>query len=256
MLKIIIIIVFLFSIVFPVGLLIWWKRKTGEKMWSFITGAICFTVFAMGLEQILHTVCLVSDNAVSKAILASPVLYMLYAVFAAGIFEETGRLFGYKVLLKKRKNWECSVAYGIGHGGIEVIIVLGMSYLLMLLVVLGVNIGDETTSARLQATVNAISPGMAGLAVFERICAVMIHIGLSMLVFIAARDKKYMWLYPFAIFLHAVADAPAALYQYQVISSLFIIEAYAFVMGILILLLGICFVRKVYLNKAETEEIA
>ena len=243
----------LFSVLFPIGLLIWWKKKTGEKLWCFVAGAICFTVFAMGLEQVLHTVCLVSDNAVSRTIQSSPVLYMLYAAFAAGIFEETGRLFGFRVLLRRHKNRECSVAYGIGHGGIEVIYILGINYVVLLLALLGVNFGDEATNAQLIATANAITLPAACVAMFERISAMMIHIGLSMLVFTAARNKKYMWLYPFAILLHAITDAPAALYQFQAIKSLFAVEAGAFAMGIICLILGKIFIRKTDNNGADSD---
>ena len=84
-----------------------------------------------------------------------------------------GRLFCFKVLLKKHKKSDCAVAYGIGHGGIEVVIIVGMSYL-----------------------------------------------------------------YPLAILIHAMIDAPAAMYQYQVLHSLVVVEGIAFLMGIVTLTLG------------------
>lgn len=97
--SIVLIVTFIFAIAFPAGLLIWWKKRTGESIWSFAAGAICFVLFAMMLENLLHQVCLGQNNAVSAKILASPVLYTMYTAFAAGIFEETGRLFGFKALL-------------------------------------------------------------------------------------------------------------------------------------------------------------
>ena len=246
--NIAIVLTILFSVGFPVGLMIWWKKNTGERIWSFIVGALGFFVFAMILENILHQFCLASDNAVSRAILASPVLYTLYAAFAAGIFEETARLFCFKVLLKKRNNSDCAVAYGIGHGGIEVVIILGMSYFVLLLAVLGVNFGNDATNAQMIATAGAITLPAAGIAMFERVSAMMIQIGLSMLVFVAAREKKYLYLYPVAILIHAMIDAPAALYQYQVLKSLLVVESVAFIMGIVCLIFGKHMVKR-YANE-------
>ena len=94
------------------------------------------------------------------------------------------------------------------------------------------------------ATAQSIPLTSAGIAMFERVCAMMIQIGLSMLVFVAAREKKYFWLYPIAILIHAMIDAPAALYQYQVISSVFVVEGVALFMGIVCMLLGIRTLRR------------
>lgn len=239
-----IVLTIIFSLGFPLGLTIWWKKKTGEKIWSFIVGALGFFVFAMVLENILHQFCLVSDNEVSRAILASPVLYTLYAAFAAGIFEETARLFCFKVLLKKQRNGSCAVAYGIGHGGIEVVIILGMSYFVLLLAILGVNFGSDATNAQMIATAGSITLPAAGIAMFERLSAMMIQVGLSMLVYVAAREKKYLYLYPVAILIHAMIDAPAALYQYQVLKSLVVVESIAFIMGIICLAFGKIMIKR------------
>lgn len=231
-----------FSFLFPLALLIWWRvRHPKVGLWPFIAGAICFTVFAMVLEQNLHVLCLMSDNAVSKAINASPLLYTLYAAFAAGIFEETGRLFGFKVLLRRRTAPETAVAYGIGHGGMEVILILGLNYLTMLLACLGVPMGgNETTVIQ---TANAIPMSTALVAMLERISAVLAHIGLSMLVFRAARDKKKLWLYPLAIFLHALLDGPAMLYRLGML-SIPAVEVFALMMGLIFLALGIRVLRR------------
>lgn len=242
--SIVLIVTFIFAIAFPAGLLIWWKKRTGESIWSFAAGAICFVLFAMMLENLLHQVCLGQNNAVSAKILASPVLYTMYTAFAAGIFEETGRLFGFKVLLRRKNDYSCAVAYGIGHGGIEVILILGVSYLTMLLAIAGVNVGDAATTAQIAANAQSITMAGAGIAMFERISAMMIHIGLSMLVFTAARSRKHFWLYPAAIVLHAIADVPAALYQYKAVSSLAVVEGGAFAVGLICLLAGIRVLRR------------
>ena len=57
-----------------------------------------------------------------------------------------------------------------------------------------------------------------GIAFVERLFAVLFHIGASILVFYACRDKKRFWLYPVAIVLHTGMDFIAALSIFDVIS--------------------------------------
>ncbi len=228
----------IFSIALPIGMVIWWKKKTGVKLWPFITGAICFTVFAMVLEQTLHTFCVILDNPVSDVIKNNTIAFMFYGAFAAGIFEETGRLFGFKVLLKKYNDKKTAIAYGIGHGGIEVVIVLGITYLLYFLAICGVTIGTESATQTLLNNVSAIQVSTICMAMFERISAMIVHISLSMIVFVAAREQGKLWLYPFAIFLHALMDAPAALFQAGVAIPLWALEAEVFALAIIYFIIG------------------
>lgn len=225
----------LYAFLLPLCLLLWWKRKSGAKLSAFIVGAFCFFLFAMVLEGILHSVVLSANSP----ILANPLLYMLYTAFAAGIFEETGRYCGFRFLLKKQKSKETSVAYGIGHGGIEVILILGSNYLLLLLCKAGVSVADEATMATLMESAEAITLPLALVAMLERFSAAMAHVGLSMLVFTAVWQKGKKARYPLAIVLHALLDAPAALYQMGVMQSLFVVELSAFVLGAAYLYMGI-----------------
>ena len=234
----VIIISILFAFAFPIGLIVWWNRKHKGNIWPFFAGMICFTLFAMGLEQILHYFFLVKESPVSGAINGSAVFYMLYGAFAAGIFEETGRLFGFKVLLRNRTDRSNAVGYGIGHGGVEVIFVFGVTYIIYLLSSLGVNFGDAAADEALVGAIGQLSMGNALIAMFERVSAMLIHIGLSMLMFKAVKEKGKLWLYPVSITLHALADMPAALFQFGVLRSLFAVEALAFIMGVVCLFLG------------------
>ncbi|MBO4456558.1 MAG: YhfC family intramembrane metalloprotease [Butyrivibrio sp.] len=228
----------LFSLALPLGLVIWWKKKTGAGLWPFIAGAICFTVFAMGLEQILHTFCLVQDNSVSNFIVNHTIAYMLYGSFAAGIFEETARLFGFNVLLKKYKDKKDAIAYGIGHGGIEVIFIIGLAYFFIFLAICGVTVGDEATTQTLLTTAETVKVSTCCMGMLERISAMLTHVGLSMIVFVAAREKGKFWLYPIAILLHAVLDAPAALFQIGVPIPMWVLEAEMLVMSVVVFMIG------------------
>lgn len=47
---------------------------------------------------------------------------MSFGILAAGIFEETARLIGFHLLKKSYPTFATSLAYGLGHGGIEMLI--------------------------------------------------------------------------------------------------------------------------------------
>jgi len=215
-----------FAFALPIGLLVWWRKTRKAKLLPFFAGALIWFVFAGTLEQLLHSAVLLGDNALARAIAGSPYLYMLYGGLAAGIFEETGRYVAFRWLIGKRRYPErdTAVSCGIGHGGLEAMLTLGATYATMLAVALCLRHGGQSAAlAMMRGSAEALSmyrtaleqltPGTVLLAMIERGGAIILHIALSIFVFLAARDKRQWTWFPFAILLHAIADMPAALYQ-------------------------------------------
>ena len=216
----------LFSFALPIGTLIWWRRTRRAKLTPFFAGALVFVVFALVLEPMLHRVCVMGDNAVARAINANPYLYMLYGALAAGVFEETGRYAAFRLLLHKRRfpERDTAVIYGVGHGGIETMVLLGVTYGLyaaLALLLRGGNYsaalalagGEAGDVAMMLGRLGQITPGVCVFAMIERVSAFLLQIALSCFVFLAARDRTQRSWFPFAIALHAIANMPAALYQ-------------------------------------------
>lgn len=143
----------------------------------------------------------------------------------AGIFEETGRLAAMKLLKKRHNRPETALMYGAGHGGIEVLLVMGFSMLQNLVLAVTVNAGQVQTllaplaadeAAALESGIAALaqySPAMFLLSPLERILAVTLHMTLSILVWQAAVKPGKLWLYFAAIGAHAFADASAVALQ-------------------------------------------
>ena len=70
--------------------------------------------------------------------------------FFPGLFEETGRFVAFKTLLRKRKQRETSISHGIGHGGFEVMLIIGLnlvSYIMMGLMINNGSIAAEINKA-------------------------------------------------------------------------------------------------------------
>lgn len=239
----------------PVCLAVLWLVIKKEPVTSVLVGAAAFLLFALVLEKpiqnllVFPTAMGLPDHAVSRFLNDNPLLLALAAGLFPGVFEETGRLVAFKTVLKKRKHKETSISYGIGHGGFEVMLVPGVTYIQYIVYAVMINTGtfqmvvDQVaaqapgqldTVGNLAASLAAFSFADLGLTVFERIFAVLFHIGASILVFYACRDKKKFWLYPLAVILHTVLDFAAALVLFHVIDlSPWALEAIACAFGAL-----------------------
>lgn len=227
----------LFCTLVPVGMMVFYKLKHKEsKLICALAGALTFVVWVLFLEPLMHMVML-------PLVQDSVVLYVIYGCLAAGVFEETGRFITYKLFLRKTTaegDPQNAVMFGIGHGGIESVIIIGVNMISFAAIAMLINAGQadmifgELDEATKQIAVGQIEtftlaePIWYILNCFERMAAVLLHISLSVVVFEAAHNKKRVWLYPAAILAHALFDVPAALYQKGVL-QLWMCEIWLFV---------------------------
>ena len=215
-------------IAIPVCFFICWRRKHREqtKISWLIAGAAGFVISARMLEVGVHYFCIVADNPVSRFINGNAAAFVLYGITMAGIFEECGRLIILKYILKKDRTRENAVIYGIGHGGIEILTVLLPAMILYLAIAVmfsqgdteavlkTLNITEETATAALPSVqaAAAFDYAMMVMNVMERLLAMLIHIGLTIVVYYGVVNAKKLCL-PAAILLHMLADTFPALYQ-------------------------------------------
>lgn len=215
-------------IAIPVCFFICWRRKHREqtKISWLIAGAAGFVISARMLEVGVHYLCIVADNPVSRFINGNTAAFVIYGITMAGIFEECGRLIILKYILKKDRTRENAVIYGIGHGGIEILTVLLPAMILYLAIAVmfsqgdteaalkTLNITEETATAALPSVqaAAAFDYAMMAMNVMERLLAMLIHIGLTIVVYYGVVNAKKLYL-PAAILLHMLADTFPALYQ-------------------------------------------
>lgn len=237
--KAALLIVGILAFLIPIVLIVIWSIKTKTRPLAYVTGAFCFFGFAYGLEAIAHLYFLGINESSSAFITNSLVPYVLYGGLMAGIFEETARLFGFKVILKKRKTKENSVAYGIGHGGIECILTLGITYLTYAAFLIEGTSGNEILDQQYLSIINSIDASIMVAAVVERISALILHISLSIIMYKACLNKKNLYLYPISILIHALADTPAALYQFGAINSIVAVEIATLIVSLVIMYFAI-----------------
>lgn len=117
-----------------------------------------------------------------------PVLFAVVIGLSAGVFEEIARFIAMRFFMKQR-DWKAGFLFGAGHGGIEAVLLVGIS----------------TVSLLFSSTAIAYNQDffMGGA---ERIFAMMLHVGLSIIVLQGVVQKKFLYVV-FAILIHGLVDA-------------------------------------------------
>ena len=137
----------LLAVIIPIAIALIWKFWKHEKFTTILVGAATFVLFALILEKTIQNALVfpttmgLPDHAASQFINARPILWALVLGLFPGVFEETGRFMAFKTVLRNRRNRETSISYGIGHGGIEVILVLGINYIVYIVYAVMINTG-------------------------------------------------------------------------------------------------------------------
>lgn len=230
------------SIGLPIGLFLVLRRKFELRVVPMLVGAAAFFVFALVLEQLLHMLVLRPVNGVIE-LMNTPALYVLYGIFAAGIFEETARFLSFSLLKKKYKGIETGLSYGIGHGGIESALIVGVSMISNIVFSVMINSGTasalgDSVQAQLTALVDT-APYLFLISGFERILVVIMQVSLSLLVWFAVDSKDKWWLFPAAIVLHAIVDIPAALMQVGIIKSIILTEGLVAINALILVMITV-----------------
>lgn len=201
------VLVLLLTIAVPLGVMIFLRRRGGSWK-SFLVGAVVFVLFALILEPVLHR--LILGSAAGAAIRENIWLYGLYGGLMAGLFEETGRFLAFRYALRRTPGRVTALSYGLGHGGVEAFLLVGLTMAANLSLGLAYAGGaalPEETAAMAEALLSTPA-GMFLWAGFERLTAMALHVSLSVLVCAAVRTGRRQ-LFPAAILVHAAVDFAA-----------------------------------------------
>ena len=233
------------AVVIPV---IYLKKTKQISLLVFLLGGVGFYLSSQIFENLLHRLVLQPQADGTIALMKNaPLLYVLYGIATAAIFEETARYVIFRYLQKKRPlTIGDSLAYGLGHGWIEALFV-GISGLLSLFVLAQlVSQGNSPLLAKLpQATIYYVQKLQAGqiyLLAFERILALAIQVFLTFWVWTAVKDKKLGYFLA-ALGFHALIDLAPALVQVGWLTQPILVEVI-----ILVEFLALVFLTKKFLS--------
>lgn len=196
----------------------------------FIAGALTFIA-----SQVLHIpVVFGLTTLFSNGIIPSPnesILLIFNAIvlgLLAGIFEETARYILFKWIRKSSDTWQNGVAIGLGHGGIEAILIGILAIFTLVQMIAMKNIPDLSTMGipveQLEAVQTQINTYWSQsnivpyFGLMERMSAMSLHVGLSIFVLLSVltNQKKWFWL---ALLWHALVDA-FAVYAFPSFSAM------------------------------------
>lgn len=191
-----VIVTFLISTILPIAAWIVYgvKNKGKGTFTAWLIGAAGFFVMQMVIRiPIMNTIAI--TEGFQSFVANHYVQYCFVMAFTAGLFELIGRYVVAKLLAKKL-TYEKGFAAGLGHGGIEAIVLIGISYISNIIYIGMINseafdgileqtaaLGVDTTSllAIKDALINTNSTIFL-LAGYERILTMILHVALSLVV--------------------------------------------------------------------------
>lgn len=151
-------------------------------------------------------------------------LFAFTLAFTAGLFELAGR-FVVANLMSKNLTYQRSLAAGMGHGGIEAMLLIGVTYLNNVLYILMINNGTfdavATQAAQAGVDVSALlqlkdqlistSPVLFLLGGFERILAMTAHAAMSLIVCYGVHTGKPLKGALICLGIHTMIDLTAGI---------------------------------------------
>lgn len=197
----------------PIILTIVARKKFKISFFSLFVGVLIFFVFQVIVRipiiQILEAV-------IGLSTLMPYYVYVLVLSFTAGLFEESGRYLAFSVFLKNKRDFKDGLAYGIGHGGIEAIILVGIAMIVNVFYAVLINQGGfevvfqsamppEQIEAMKQMFI-ALRPQDVLLGGFERIFAICLHLALTFIILSGFRYQKKGLYYGIALLIHTAVN--------------------------------------------------
>ena len=219
-----IIITFIVSLILPLAFLVGYAlRHKKQGIWSaWLLGALGFFVPQILIRFPILTALSRTDGFVAFS-QTHPLVYGFSLAFTAGLFEVVGR-YAVARMLQKNLTYRRALAAGLGHGGIEAIIITGLAYISNLVFVVMLQTGGfEATLAQTTAAGGDVTALLASrdalmntpwamflLAGFERLLAVVCHAAMSMLVCYGVHRGKAAPTI-FALAMHVCMDSVASI---------------------------------------------
>lgn len=226
----------------PIAACIYFYHKRLHCGHSVFMGMVVFLIAQLFLR--LPIVDFIMAWPPMHDVLQNTWVYALFLGVTAGVFEEGGRYLGYLASMRENRRFVDAVAYAIGWGGLEAMLMVGVSSVNNLLIAL---FADE--SVPLFASLEEMSPVAILLSGVERILYLVVQIGFSVLVLLAIRKGRagLLWLAG-AIALHLLVDAPLPILMDILGLSAYAVEGYLVILAIAAVWFTVYAKRKLFVD--------
>lgn len=203
----------IFTIIYPVLVGLFTKKRFGVSWKYFFYGAGIFIIF-----QLITRIPIISliEGLFGRQLRSTTWLLAAWVIvlsFTAGLFEETGRYVGYRWMMNRDpKTWKVGVMYGLGHGGIESIILVGLNNLIAMVIILFFPYIQSFLPQEVSGVLAQQVGGLVGipdwmpiLAAWERLWILPVHVALSVIVLQTFRRSSFKWVW-LAIAFHTLVN--------------------------------------------------
>ena len=204
------------------------RKKSKNVTGALFAGIISFTVMQVVIRIPIMQYVLPNMPWYIKMANSQVLLYALFLGFTAGLFETVGRYFTLKWFIRDKTSYYAGLSHGIGHGGIEAILLVGLNTVIYAVYAVMINNGTyaqmvdasaigangELVRTQMEALAQVLVNGTAGttlLGLLERFLTLFIHIGLSLLVAEGIVKGKGLLYSLYALLFHALVDTTAVL---------------------------------------------
>lgn len=203
----------LVSLLLPLFISIFLIIRSKSYFKPIIVGVLTFLIFQVFTRIYILQVILPTQVWYILFTYDYPILYAFLLSLTAGLFEEIGRYIMMKYILRKM-DIKKALAFGLGHGGIEAILFVGIALVL--------------TNPMLIDSQQLLMSGL------ERFSAIIFHLGFSVLVYqMIFKSKKFNLLY--AISLHTLVNFVSVVLMMNGV-NMWIIEGVLFFFAIIMII--------------------
>ncbi len=204
-----------FVVLYPIILAVFAHQRYKVEWSYFFFGAAIFAIFQLFTRVPLVAVAGTLLHPTLTTSKLATWIYLVVLALTAALAEEIGRWVGYRWFMgREEKTWAKGVMYGLGHGGLESIVLVGGSAILSLIGLVAlqsINISGLTAAQQhtIQNQFSAIAAQPVWfplLGAWERLWTVLIQVALSLVVLQGfLRGGQGRWLI-LAIALHFIVD--------------------------------------------------
>ena len=203
----------LVSLLLPLFISIYLIIRSKSYFKPILVGVLTFLIFQVFTRIYILQVILPTQVWYILFTYDYPILYAFLLSLTAGLFEEIGRYIMMKYILRKM-DIKKALAFGLGHGGIEAILFVGIALVL--------------TNPMLIDSQQLLMSGL------ERFSAIIFHLGFSVLVYqMIFKSKKFNLLY--AISLHTLVNFVSVVLMMNGV-NMWIIEGVLFFFAIIMII--------------------
>jgi uncharacterized membrane protein YhfC len=227
----------------PVVMLLFFRKKMGKGVTTaFLAGALGFFV-PQAVIRIPGLQILSLLEGFTSFVQNHFWMYAVLLALTAGLFETVGRLVVFKTVLKNRLTYNTTLCAGLGHGGIEAIYLVGLTYVNNLVLSFMINNGSgfsiltgqglaSDQANQLITTMTQTTPATFYLAGFERVFTIGFQIGLSVLLAYGITRKQTTKFFALVLLLHTSVDFMTIVGQ-KAGWSIYTIEVFIAIVGML-----------------------